>query len=294
MWSGSRGCRLRSRSNRRRRRGTRVRPSGRLRKSTTTCACCGRAWACPYSPATGLPIESQTVSQMVDKAMAFGDGAKFHLLAPMIRGRKGEYRKEFADLLKRGFARVKVDGEYLRAGRSAEARQEAEARHRRGGGPHRDPRRAGAASGGELRGGAGPGGRHCGGGVRGQGPGDERTAPGDVLGEVRLPCVRLHDPGDRAAAVLVQQPVRRVPGVRWSWRAAEDRSGAGRAGDGQEPERWRDCAVGQVGLAAAGPDAEGAGEEVQVLGDRAVVEAAGSGAERHPVRHGRGRSRLRV
>src|SRR5262249_6177351 len=66
----------------------------------------------PYSPATGMPIESQTVSQMVDKAMAFGEGAKFHLLAPMIRGRKGEYRKEFADLLKRGFARVKVDGEY--------------------------------------------------------------------------------------------------------------------------------------------------------------------------------------
>src|SRR5499433_162183 len=54
----------------------------------------------PYSPATGLPIESQPASQMVDKAMAFGDGAKFHLLAPMIRGRKGEYRKEFADLLK--------------------------------------------------------------------------------------------------------------------------------------------------------------------------------------------------
>ncbi len=66
----------------------------------------------PYSPATGLPIEAQTVSQMVDKAMALGDGARFHLLAPMIRGRKGEYRKEFADLLKRGFARVKVDGEY--------------------------------------------------------------------------------------------------------------------------------------------------------------------------------------
>jgi excinuclease ABC subunit A len=66
----------------------------------------------PYSPATGLPIEAQTVSQMVDKAMALGEGARFHLLAPMIRGRKGEYRKEFAELLKRGFARVKVDGEY--------------------------------------------------------------------------------------------------------------------------------------------------------------------------------------
>jgi excinuclease ABC subunit A len=66
----------------------------------------------PYSPATGLPIESQTVSQMVDKAMAFGEGARFYLLAPMIRGRKGEYRKEFADLLKRGFQRVKVNGEF--------------------------------------------------------------------------------------------------------------------------------------------------------------------------------------
>ncbi len=66
----------------------------------------------PYSPATGLPIESMTVSQMVDKAMALGEGAKFYLLAPMIRGRKGEYRKEFADLLKRGFQRVKVDGEF--------------------------------------------------------------------------------------------------------------------------------------------------------------------------------------
>jgi len=66
----------------------------------------------PYSPATGLPIEAQTVSQMVDKAMALGEGTRFHLLAPMIRGRKGEYRKEFADLLKRGFARVRVDGEY--------------------------------------------------------------------------------------------------------------------------------------------------------------------------------------
>jgi excinuclease ABC subunit A len=65
----------------------------------------------PYSPATGLPIESMTVSQMVDAAMAFGEGSKFLLLAPMVRGRKGEFRKEFADLLKRGFQRVKIDGE---------------------------------------------------------------------------------------------------------------------------------------------------------------------------------------
>lgn len=64
----------------------------------------------PYSPATGLPIESMTVSQMVDKAMALGDGCRFYLLAPIVRGRKGEYRKELADLLKRGYQRAKIDG----------------------------------------------------------------------------------------------------------------------------------------------------------------------------------------
>ena len=65
----------------------------------------------PYSPATGLPIESQTVSQMVDRVLAMNEGTRLYLLAPIVRGRKGEYRKELAALLKRGFQRVKVDGE---------------------------------------------------------------------------------------------------------------------------------------------------------------------------------------
>ena len=64
----------------------------------------------PYSPATGLPIESQTVSQMVDRIVAMPDGTRLHLLAPLVRGRKGEYRKELQALQKRGFQRVKVDG----------------------------------------------------------------------------------------------------------------------------------------------------------------------------------------
>jgi excinuclease ABC subunit A len=64
----------------------------------------------PYSPATGLPIESQTVSQMVDRILAMKDGTRLLVLAPIVRGRKGEYRKELADLQKRGFQRVKVDG----------------------------------------------------------------------------------------------------------------------------------------------------------------------------------------
>tara|TARA_R110000824_G_scaffold155226_1_gene327556 strand:+ start:109265 stop:112273 length:3009 start_codon:yes stop_codon:yes gene_type:complete len=66
----------------------------------------------PYSPATGLPIESQTVTQMVDRVMELPEGTRLYLLAPMIRGRKGEYRKEFADLQKKGFQRVKVDGTF--------------------------------------------------------------------------------------------------------------------------------------------------------------------------------------
>jgi len=66
----------------------------------------------PYSPATGLPIESQTVSQMVDRLMALPEGTRLFLLAPMVRGRKGEYRKELLDLQKRGFQRVKVDGAF--------------------------------------------------------------------------------------------------------------------------------------------------------------------------------------
>ncbi len=64
----------------------------------------------PYSPYTGEPIESQTVSQMVDRVLAMPERTKLYLLAPIVRGRKGEYRKELADLQKRGFQRVKIDG----------------------------------------------------------------------------------------------------------------------------------------------------------------------------------------
>jgi excinuclease ABC subunit A len=64
----------------------------------------------PYSPATGLPIEAQTVSQMVDRVMAMPTGTKLLLLAPVIRDRKGEYKKELAELQRKGFTRAKVDG----------------------------------------------------------------------------------------------------------------------------------------------------------------------------------------
>jgi excinuclease ABC subunit A len=74
----------------------------------------------PYSPATGLPIESQTVSQMVDRVLALPERTRLYLLAPVVRGRKGEYRKEIADFMKRGFQRLKIDGQFYEI---AEARR---------------------------------------------------------------------------------------------------------------------------------------------------------------------------
>src|SRR5260370_11097432 len=72
------------------------------------------AWVgVPYSPANGLPIVSQTVSQMVDRVLARPQGTRLYLLAPIVRGRKGEYRKELAELQRRGFQRVKIDGKMM-------------------------------------------------------------------------------------------------------------------------------------------------------------------------------------
>ncbi len=66
----------------------------------------------PYSPATGLPIESQTVSQMVDRIIALDEGTRLYLLAPIVKGRKGEFRKDLAELMKKGFQRVKINGQF--------------------------------------------------------------------------------------------------------------------------------------------------------------------------------------
>ena len=66
----------------------------------------------PYSPVTGEPISAQTVSQMVDRVMQLPEGTRLYLLAPVVRGRKGEYRKELAEWQKAGFTRVRIDGEF--------------------------------------------------------------------------------------------------------------------------------------------------------------------------------------
>ncbi len=67
----------------------------------------------PYSPTTGLPISAQTVSQMVDRVMLLPEGTRAYLLAPVVRGRKGEYRRELAEWQKAGFTRVRIDGELM-------------------------------------------------------------------------------------------------------------------------------------------------------------------------------------
>ena len=168
----------------------------------------------PYSPATGLPIESQTVSQMVDRVLALPERTRLYLLAPVVRGRKGEYRKEIADFMKRGFQRLKIDGEFYEiadapaldkklkhdievvvdrlvvrpdmASRLAESFETAlELADGLAIVEFADPPAEGA-----------------------------RAAAHPVLLEIRLPGLRLHDPRDRAAAVLVQQSVRRLPGLR--------------------------------------------------------------------------------
>ena len=66
----------------------------------------------PYSPATGEPIAAMQVSEMVDRIMALPEGARLYLLAPIARDRKGEYRKEMAELLKKGYQRAKIDGQF--------------------------------------------------------------------------------------------------------------------------------------------------------------------------------------
>ena len=193
----------------------------------------------PYSPATGLPIESQTVSQMVDRVLALPEGTRLYLLAPIARGRKGEYRKEFAELQKKGFQRLKIDGKFYEIGEapaldkkfkhdidvvvdrvvvrpdmsarladSFETALAALRRHRRG--------------------------RTC-----------RRPKREDhLLGEVRLPGLGLHHRGDRAAAVLLQQPLWRLPGLRRARHRAVLRARPRGARRKLEPQPRRHRALG--------------------------------------------------
>ena len=178
----------------------------------------------PYSPVTGLPIESQTVSQMVDKILAQPEGTRLYLLAPIARGRKGEYKRELNDLMRKGFQRVKIDGEFHDIEDAPDPRQEDQARRRSGGRSHRRRPRHRRAPRRELRDGAEAGRRHRLCRVRRREGNEDGTAEAaDLFREIRRSDFRLHHSRDRAAAVLVQQPVRRLPGLRRPRHRAEDR-----------------------------------------------------------------------
>ncbi|GMA37484.1 hypothetical protein [Demequina litorisediminis] len=93
----------------------------------------------PHCPVCGELIQAQTPQQIVDSVLSLPEGTRYQVLAPVVRGRKGEYADLFEELQQQGFARARVDGEVVQAHRSAATREEAQARHRGGGGP---PRRA--------------------------------------------------------------------------------------------------------------------------------------------------------
>ena len=264
----------------------------------------------PYSPATGLPIESQTVSQMVDRVLALPEGTRLYLLAPVVRGRKGEYRKELAEYLKKGFQRVKIDGKFhelaeapvldkkfphdidvvvdrivvrsdiaqrlaesfetalklaegLAVVEFADAPPGAEPAEARQEEDREDPRQV-------------------------------RPRAAAVLGKIRLPGLRLHHPRDRAAAVLLQQPLWRLPAVRRARRRAAHRCRPGGAGQGPDAAQGRDRAMGEVVVALLRADADRARQILQVHPRHQVEGPAEEDADGDPARLRRGRDQIRL
>ena len=235
----------------------------------------------PYSPATGLPIVSQTVSQMVDRVLAMPQRTRLYLLAPIARGRKGEYRKELADLQKRGFQRVKIDGKMMELDEvrplNKNLKHDIEIVVDR------------IIVDGDL------GNRladsfetalDLADGIAITENADFGRA-NHLLGEIRLPGLGLHDPRDRAAAVLVQQPVRRLPGLRRARHQALFRPRSGRPRHQAQPRRGCGQPVVAFILAILHADP---GEHRAALPPEhahALARPAGKDAAHDPLRLGR-------
>jgi excinuclease ABC subunit A len=248
----------------------------------------------PYSPATGLPIESQTVSQMVDRVAALPEGTRLNLLAPVVRGRKGEYRKELADWQRQGFQRVKIDGALMLI-EDAPALDK-KLKHdidvvvdRVVVKPGLEQRLADSLSQAlQLADGIA---------VAEWATLDEgETEPKRLLFSERFACPvsGLHHRGDRAAAVLLQQPARRLPGLRRPGHEAGLRRRPDRAGQGQDALQGRHRPLGQVPLALLHPDADGAGRALRLRHGQALAHPARPRQGRHPARHGRDQGEVRL
>ena len=216
----------------------------------------------PYSPATGLPIEAQTVSQMVDRVMAMPEGTRLLLLAPVVRDRKGEYRKELAELAAPRLHPGQGGRHAVRDRRGAVAQPQDQARDRGGGGPHRGARRHRAAARRQFRDRARAVGRR---GLcrerRRQRSRGGRTHR--ILIALRLSGLRLLDRGDRAAAVQLQLAARCVSGLRWAGRGELLRSRAGGAGRTADAGRRRGHAMDRRAEPVLRPDAAKPGAALQ-------------------------------
>ena len=260
----------------------------------------------PYSPATGLPIESQTVSQMVDRVLALPTATRLYLTAPVVRGRKGEYRKEIADYMKRGFQRLKVDGAFYEIADAPAldkklkhdievvvdrivARPDMAARLAESFETALEladglavVEFADAATSSRMRG-----------EVPAPNP-DPLPAGGERERERILFSSKFACPvsGFTIAEIeprllLVQQPARRLPGLRRARLGAQGRSVAGRARPEGHAEARRDRALGEVEFALLPADARGAWQALQVPARQVLERTAGGGAQGDPLRLGR-------
>ncbi len=218
--TSSRGCPRRSRSTRSRRVATRARRSGRSPRSTTTCACSTPASASPTARSTRSPIQRQTAEQIVDQVEQLPEGTRFQVLAPVVRGRKGEYERACSPTCRRAATPARASprdesAEGRRPRRRPEARPLRAAHHRgrrrpprRQAGPAPAPRRlhrdGAAARRGHRRG-------------RDRSPRRRRRQRGaHLLRAPRLHALRHQLRPARTAQLLVQHAVRRVRDLRGS------------------------------------------------------------------------------
>ena len=285
--TSSKACRRRSRSTRSRRRATRVPPSAPSPRSTTTCGCSTRASVCRTAPTAGKVITRQTPQQIVDRVLQLEEGTRFQVLAPVVRGRKGEYEGLLKELATQGFTRARVDGELVELGAATGerlARYEnhtievvvdrlvrrpgierrltdsletaLEARRRRRRGRDRSPRRRSVGS---------------------------RDA--HVLGAPRVHALRGLVRRARAAQLLVQLAVRRVRAVRRPRHPLRGRPRAPRPRRRPQPERRRDRAVVGVPQPLLRAGARSVASGVRLLHRHAVEEAEEEGQAGRPLRH---------
>ena len=246
----------------------------------------------PYSPATGLPIEAQQVQDMVDRVMAMEEGTRAYLLAPIVRDRKGEYRKEIPGTAQAGLPAGQGQWRILRTGRAADAGQEIPPRHRRGRRPDRGARGAGDAAGGFVPHRARSGRRHR----RFWKPpptGDEASRSASTFSEkFACPVSGFTIPEIEPRLFSFNAPVRGLPGLRRSGRRVVLRRTPRRARRHPENRGWRAGPVAQGQIALFPADHRGDRQALRVQQERPVEGHRPEGAGGLPARIGRGRDQV--